>query len=152
MPSCGMQPGRPPLTRMPSSGYANSVRAWDGSDRRSGARSDRTAEDARSSQVGAACGLSRNRPIQRAASRDRGSHSCTESSHRGENLCAVFQRRSAIGRLEALVNQLDPALIHVNDIWWVPHTVRAIARRTVQSRADRGPCETGNRTAQGATL
>ena len=42
---------------------------------------------------------------------------------------AVIQRRSAIGRLEALVNQLDPALIHVNDIWWVPHTVRAIANR-----------------------
>jgi glycosyltransferase involved in cell wall biosynthesis len=43
---------------------------------------------------------------------------------------AVFQRRSAIVRLEALVNQLDPAMIHVNDIWWVPHTVRAIASRT----------------------
>ena len=40
---------------------------------------------------------------------------------------AVFQRRSAIGRLGALVSQLDPALVHVNDIWWVPHTVRAIA-------------------------
>jgi glycosyltransferase involved in cell wall biosynthesis len=43
---------------------------------------------------------------------------------------AVFQRRSAIGRLEALVNRLDPAMIHVNDMWWVPHTVRAIASRT----------------------
>jgi len=42
---------------------------------------------------------------------------------------AVLQRRSAVGRLEALVNQLDPALIHVNDIWWVPHTVRAVASR-----------------------
>ncbi len=40
---------------------------------------------------------------------------------------AVFQRRSAIGRLGALVGQLDPALVHVNDIWWVPHTVRALA-------------------------
>jgi glycosyltransferase involved in cell wall biosynthesis len=40
---------------------------------------------------------------------------------------ALFQRRSAVGRLEALVNQLAPALIHVNDIWWVPHTVRAVA-------------------------
>ncbi len=28
------------------------------------------------------------------------------------------------------MNQLDPAMIHVNDIWWVPHTVRAIANRT----------------------
>jgi glycosyltransferase involved in cell wall biosynthesis len=43
---------------------------------------------------------------------------------------AVLQRRSAVGRLEALVNRLDPAMIHVNDIWWVPHTVRAIASRT----------------------
>ena len=42
---------------------------------------------------------------------------------------AALQRRSAIGRLEALVSQLAPALIHVNDIWWVPHTVRAIASR-----------------------
>ncbi len=28
------------------------------------------------------------------------------------------------------MNRLDPALIHVNDIWWVPHTVRAVASRT----------------------
>jgi glycosyltransferase involved in cell wall biosynthesis len=42
---------------------------------------------------------------------------------------AVFQRRSAVGRLEALVNRLDPAMIHVNDIWWAPHTVRAVASR-----------------------
>jgi glycosyltransferase involved in cell wall biosynthesis len=41
----------------------------------------------------------------------------------------LFQRRSAVGCLEALVNQLDPAMIHVNDIWWVPHTVKAIASR-----------------------
>ena len=40
---------------------------------------------------------------------------------------AVFHRRSAVGRLEALVNRLGPAMIHVNDIWWVPHTVRVIA-------------------------
>jgi glycosyltransferase involved in cell wall biosynthesis len=43
---------------------------------------------------------------------------------------SLFQRRSAVGRLGALVGQLDPAMIHVNDIWWVPHTVRAIAART----------------------
>ena len=42
---------------------------------------------------------------------------------------ALFQRRSAVRRLGALVDQLDPAMIHVNDIWWVPHTVRAIASR-----------------------
>ena len=42
---------------------------------------------------------------------------------------ALFQRRSAVGRLEAVVNQTDPALIHVNDIWWVPHTVKAIGGR-----------------------
>ena len=43
---------------------------------------------------------------------------------------AVFQRRSAVGRLGAFVKQLDPAMIHVNDIWWVPHTVSAIASHT----------------------
>ena len=46
---------------------------------------------------------------------------------------AVFQRRSAVGRLEALLNQLDPAMVHVNDIWWVPHTERANARRRSDS-------------------
>ena len=44
-------------------------------------------------------------------------------------LRSFFQRQSAAQRLGALVDQLDPALIHVNDIWWVPHTVRAIASR-----------------------
>ena len=43
----------------------------------------------------------------------------------------LFQRRSAVQRFGALVDQLNPAMIHVNDIWWVPHTVRAIASCTV---------------------
>jgi len=43
---------------------------------------------------------------------------------------AVFQRQSAIRHLGALVRQLDPAMIHVNDIWWVPHTVSAMASHT----------------------
>jgi hypothetical protein len=42
---------------------------------------------------------------------------------------AVFQRRSAVGRLKDLVNQLDPAMIHVNDYWWAPHAVNAIESR-----------------------
>jgi glycosyltransferase involved in cell wall biosynthesis len=46
---------------------------------------------------------------------------------------SFFQRRSAVRRLEALVNQLDPAMIHVNDIWWVPHTVRVVARCVAKS-------------------
>ena len=41
-------------------------------------------------------------------------------------LRAFFQRRSAVRGLEVLVHQLDPGMIHVNDIWWVPHTVRAV--------------------------
>ena len=41
-------------------------------------------------------------------------------------LRSFFQRRSAVRRLGALVDQLDLAMIHVNDIWWVPHTVRAV--------------------------
>jgi glycosyltransferase involved in cell wall biosynthesis len=43
---------------------------------------------------------------------------------------AVFQRRSAVGSLGAFVRQLDPAMMHVNDIWWVPHTVSAIRSHT----------------------
>lgn len=42
---------------------------------------------------------------------------------------ALFQRQSAIRHLSALVDQLAPAMIHVNDIWWVPHTVSAVASR-----------------------
>ncbi|MCX5725374.1 MAG: glycosyltransferase family 4 protein [Nitrospirae bacterium] len=39
---------------------------------------------------------------------------------------SFFQRRSAVRRLRDLVTHLDPAMIHVNDIWWVPHTLRAV--------------------------
>ena len=46
---------------------------------------------------------------------------------------ALFQRGSAVRRLGALVGQLDPAMIHVNDIWWVPHTVKAVARHKSNS-------------------
>jgi glycosyltransferase involved in cell wall biosynthesis len=41
---------------------------------------------------------------------------------------SVFQRGPAIGRLAALMNHVDPAMTHVNDIWWVPHTARALMR------------------------
>jgi glycosyltransferase involved in cell wall biosynthesis len=43
---------------------------------------------------------------------------------------AFFQRASSVRYLGLLVNQLDPAVIHVNDIWWVPHTIRAVARHS----------------------
>ena len=42
-------------------------------------------------------------------------------------LRSFFQRRSAVRSLGILVHQLNPAMIHVNDIWWVPHTLRAVA-------------------------
>lgn len=41
-------------------------------------------------------------------------------------LLSFFHRRSAVQCLGALVGQLKPAMIHVNDIWWVPHTLRAV--------------------------
>ncbi|MBP0125078.1 MAG: glycosyltransferase family 4 protein [Nitrospira sp.] len=41
-------------------------------------------------------------------------------------LLAFFHRRSAVRRLGALVGQLTPAMIHVNDIWWVPHTLSVV--------------------------
>lgn len=37
-----------------------------------------------------------------------------------------FVRRAGVARLRALLEQLNPALVHVNDIWWVPHTIRAL--------------------------
>jgi glycosyltransferase involved in cell wall biosynthesis len=37
-----------------------------------------------------------------------------------------FVRWSGVARLRALLKQLEPALVHVNDIWWVPHAIRAL--------------------------
>ena len=39
---------------------------------------------------------------------------------------SFLQCRSAIRRLSDLVTHLGPAMIHVNDIWWVPHALRAV--------------------------
>ncbi len=41
-------------------------------------------------------------------------------------LLSFFERHSAVRRLGILIGQLNPAMIHVNDIWWVPHTLRAV--------------------------
>jgi UDP-N-acetylglucosamine:LPS N-acetylglucosamine transferase len=35
----------------------------------------------------------------------------------------------AIKKLRTLLEQLKPALIHVNDIWWVPQTLAAVGGR-----------------------
>src|SRR5215471_16225942 len=32
-----------------------------------------------------------------------------------------------VRNLRALVEQLAPSLVHVNDIWWVPHTIGAVS-------------------------
>ena len=37
-----------------------------------------------------------------------------------------FVRWLGVNNLRMLLKQLQPALIHVNDIWWVPHTIRAV--------------------------
>ena len=37
-----------------------------------------------------------------------------------------FIRWRDVRNVRALVTQLAPALIHVNDIWWVPHTIGAV--------------------------
>jgi glycosyltransferase involved in cell wall biosynthesis len=42
-------------------------------------------------------------------------------------LLAYPRRASAIRRLRGVIAAERPALIHVNDIWWVPQTVRAAA-------------------------
>lgn len=38
-----------------------------------------------------------------------------------------FVRWLSVHRLRTLLQQLQPALIHVNDIWWVPHTIGAVS-------------------------
>jgi glycosyltransferase involved in cell wall biosynthesis len=46
---------------------------------------------------------------------------------------SFFARRAAIERLQTLIGRLQPSLVHVNDIWWVPHTLAAI-RSNLPSR------------------
>lgn len=38
-----------------------------------------------------------------------------------------FVRWVGVSKLRTLVKQLQPTLIHVNDIWWVPHTITAVS-------------------------
>lgn len=45
-------------------------------------------------------------------------------------LSSVLSRYEAVRKFSALLSRLQPALIHVNDLWWVPHTVRAVKRLT----------------------
>ncbi|HET9844131.1 MAG TPA: glycosyltransferase family 4 protein [Nitrospira sp.] len=40
-----------------------------------------------------------------------------------------FIRWLAVKKLQTLLDQLKPALIHVNDIWWVPQTLEAVRGR-----------------------
>jgi len=39
---------------------------------------------------------------------------------------SLMSRYAAVGCLRKLLADIQPALIHVNDLWWVPHTVRAV--------------------------
>lgn len=40
---------------------------------------------------------------------------------------SLVSRYVAVRHLRKLLTDVQPALIHVNDLWWVPHTVRAAA-------------------------
>ncbi|HKT34257.1 MAG TPA: glycosyltransferase family 4 protein [Nitrospira sp.] len=40
---------------------------------------------------------------------------------------ALFIRRRDVWNLRAMISHVAPALIHVNDIWWVPHTICAVS-------------------------
>jgi glycosyltransferase involved in cell wall biosynthesis len=40
---------------------------------------------------------------------------------------SLVSRYTAVSRLRKLLADVQPALVHVNDLWWVPHTVRAVA-------------------------
>ncbi|HJT22194.1 MAG TPA: glycosyltransferase family 4 protein [Nitrospira sp.] len=39
---------------------------------------------------------------------------------------SFFARRAAVERLRGLIERLQPSVVHVNDIWWVPHTLSAV--------------------------
>ena len=40
---------------------------------------------------------------------------------------SLGSRDTAVRSLRKLLVDVQPALVHVNDLWWVPHTVRAVA-------------------------
>ena len=40
---------------------------------------------------------------------------------------SLVSRYAAVRRLRRLLAEVQPSLVHVNDLWWVPHTVRAVA-------------------------
>ena len=42
-------------------------------------------------------------------------------------LSSWVSRYSSVRHLRVIIERCQPALIHVNDLWWVPHTVRAVA-------------------------
>ena len=42
-----------------------------------------------------------------------------------------FVRWVGVHKLRTFLKQLQPVLIHVNDIWWVPHTVRAVSHTSL---------------------
>jgi glycosyltransferase involved in cell wall biosynthesis len=39
---------------------------------------------------------------------------------------SLMSRHAGVRRLHTLLADVQPALVHVNDLWWVPHTVRAV--------------------------
>lgn len=43
-------------------------------------------------------------------------------------LSSLVGRYRGVWQVRELLLRLTPALIHVNDLWWVPHTVRAVVR------------------------
>ena len=40
---------------------------------------------------------------------------------------SLVSRHMGVRLLHTLLADVQPALVHVNDLWWVPHTVRAVA-------------------------
>jgi glycosyltransferase involved in cell wall biosynthesis len=39
---------------------------------------------------------------------------------------SLISRHAGVRHLRKLLADVQPALVHVNDLWWVPHTVRAV--------------------------
>ena len=58
--------------------------------------------------------------------RHRGIGCCYATFPPWRKLLSYARRRAAIRRLREIVTSERPSLVHVNDIWWVPQTLRAL--------------------------
>jgi len=71
-------------------------------------------------------------PLRRAIQRI-GVSAHALSLHPWRKWYSPFVRWAGVNDLRALVKHLQPAIVHVNDIWWVPHAVQALSANLPRS-------------------